>query len=104
MPTHTGSSGHPLVFPVMPGVSATPELPPEDMPPFPGLPKGSRGRTYPSLVHIRSVSPSILSTSRDLHPLGMPDPAGFTPFGFPLGETVPGDSLGVGLCAHPKPL
>ena len=80
MPTHTGSSGHPPVFPVMPGVSATPELPPEETPPFPGLPKGSRGRTYPSPVHNCSSLP-FFSTSRDRHPLGVPDPAGFTPFG-----------------------
>ena len=104
MPTHTGSSGHPLVFPVMPGVSATPELPPEDTPPFAGLPKGSRCRTYPSPVHKFSSSPFIPSTGRDLHPLGMPDPAGLSPFGFPVGEIVPGDSLGVGLCAHSTPL
>ena len=74
-------------------------------PPSPEVPKMEDwGRIKPISCPLLFVSPSIFSTSRDLHPLGMPDPAGFTPFGFPFGETVPGDSLGVGLCAHPTPL
>ena len=89
-----------LAGPDDPGDSATPEHPPEESPPFPGLPKGRLGSYIPIIscpYMFCMFSPFILSTSRDRHPLGMPDPAGFAPFGFPFGETVPGDSLGVGL-------
>ena len=67
-------------------------------PPSPVLPTMEAGVVQTHLLSILvSFLLSLASTSRDLHPLGMPDSAGFAPFGFPLGETVPGDSLGVGL-------